>query len=145
MSKRKKKPGALWVNHAIVYSPIKIGVCVTEEQFQAELERMKVPKERRGTGNVRGNDATTHFYEKTDGEHGECCIVCFNVESIKSNGKWCTVDGTLANLCAHEAQHVWLAICRSIGEEKPSEEFSAYAVGNITQYLYEAVDSLVEL
>jgi len=145
MPKKKKKPGAMWVNHAIVYSPIKIGVCVTEEQFQGELERMKVPKERRGTGNVRGNDAVTHFYERRDGEYDECCIVCFDVETIKSYGKWSTIEGSLANSCAHEAQHIWLAICRSIGEDKPSEEFSAYAVGNITKYLYEAVNELAEL
>lgn len=57
------------------------------------------------------------------------CIVCL-VESEDH------VDN--ATSLVHEAVHVWQEFCKSIGEDKPSEEFEAYTIQNITTRLFHA-------
>ena len=43
----------------------------------------------------------------------------------------------ICGILAHEAYHVWCYYLERIGEEKPSEEFAAYGIQAITQFLVE--------
>lgn len=45
-----------------------------------------------------------------------------------------------ADLLIHEAVHVWQDLREAIGEEKPSSEFEAYTVQNITAELFAAYE-----
>lgn len=46
----------------------------------------------------------------------------------------------VADLLIHEATHIWQDIREGIGEEKPSSEFEAYAMQNISAELFAAYE-----
>ena len=124
-----------WIDRWLFLSPYCIGLCRDEASFNKELERLKIPKEVWPKW-VKGerSDATTHFFEKDD-NRGLCCIVCIR----KRKG----IDSiSIMGLLVHEAVHVWQAIKDEIGEKKPSDEFEAYTIQNISQRFFEAYREL---
>jgi hypothetical protein len=124
-----------WLNRTLISSPFCYGLCTSEQEFHRELKRLKVkPKNWPhfvGTTENSGADATTHHFEAVDGGHEECIIVCIG------NTKGSTRDQIMA-LLTHEAVHIWQAIREEIGESRPSHEFEAYAIQQISQNLIQA-------
>ena len=44
----------------------------------------------------------------------------------------------VACLLVHEAVHIWQRTCEDYGEHRPSAEFEAYAIQNISQQLMQS-------
>lgn len=125
----KKVSEVQWLDRALVLSPLCFGICITAKSFEAELDRLNVPKEGRPAFISNGAGATTHFLERADGS--QSAIVCI----IKPKE---ITRHQLNALLVHEAVHIWQETRSSLGEKSPSSEFEAYSVQSISQSLMEA-------
>lgn len=119
-----------YCDRALVVSPYHYGLCRTEQAFQKELKRLKVPRDQWPTFIDTAADACVHFFEQSNGEL--LAIVCLG--STKGRSK-----SEVQGLLIHEAVHVWQEIRRTLGEKEPSDEFEAYSVQTIAQKLIEAL------
>lgn len=119
-----------WLDDALVVSPIKYTLCLTERSFRKALKRLHVPKD--GRPEFLSTDhanAATHFFESDDG--GAAVIVTLGGTEGRSIEQ-------VHSLLVHEAVHLWQAIRERMGEESPSAEFEAYSVQAISQRLMES-------
>lgn len=57
------------------------------------------------------------------------CLVCVHPDAAKAD----PID--LCSSLVHEAVHVFQRLCEHIGERKPSMEFEAYSIQNISEAL----------
>lgn len=116
---------ARWLERTILQAP-NLMLCTTPEQFASALRRLRsdptIPFQDKG-----GTIASVHTL--TDNAGGLVCLVTF-VDTGQTAGE-------LAGIFAHEAFHVWRALCREIGEDNPGDEITAYAVQNITERLWD--------
>ena len=71
-------------------------------------------------------DATTHFLTLKNKNHA--AIVCIGNTRGKSREQ-------IHALLTHEAAHLWQRMKENIGEDRPSNEFEAYAIQAIVQNL----------
>lgn len=118
-----------WISRWLLLSPYCIGVCKSEDQFNRELKRLKIPPNQWPDWIGIGNDGKTHFFEKDD-KRDSACIVCIRARKGLRKSE-------MIGLIIHEAVHVWQAIRDEIGEKDPSQEFEAYSIQTITQRLIE--------
>lgn len=125
-----KKPAVTWIRRELVISPFCIGLCLKEEAFQKELNRLGVPRKDWPPWVKAGKDGQVHYFEKKAG-HEICCIVC-----IKGHKGRLRVE--TSGLLIHEAVHVWQYIREELNEFDPSREFEAYSIQNIAQQLITA-------
>jgi len=114
-----------WLETAVVYG-LKNTLCTSEKQFvrtAKKLTKGKAPQ----TEWVKptGGGARVHFFDDKQGS--TVCVVCVN-------GKGRSV-AEIAALLAHEAVHIKQETLLTMGEDKPSDEFEAYIVQNVTQNL----------
>ena len=120
-----------WLNRTLVTSPFCYGLCTSEKDFHRELKRLRIKPTHwphfLGTSENSGADATTHHFEESNGNEA-CIIVCIG------NTKGRTREQINAML-AHEAVHIWQAIREDLGEDRPSHEFEAYAIQQISHNL----------
>ena len=129
----KKGKGGIWIDRALVMSPICIALCVTGEQFKKELDYLNMPLRDRPLFTLNDHsDAATHFLTKGS---DTCCIICIR------RRKGISAHQVYALLC-HEAVHVWQEIKDIIGENDPGHEFEAYSIQRIFQNLMEAYKEL---
>ena len=117
-----------WLNRTLITSPYCYGLCLTEKEFHKELKKLKVPLHSYPEHTKYSDGASTHYLEKGG---GRVAIVCLG------NTKGYTKEQVYA-LIAHEAVHIWQAICDELGEDTPSAEFEAYSLQQITQNLLES-------
>jgi len=119
-----------WIDDAIVVSPVKYTLCLTEKSFRKALKPLNLPKSERPEFLATSHsNATTHFFESGDGS--AAAIVALG----STDGR--TIEQVHA-LLVHEAVHLWQAIRERIGEDSPSAEFEAYSVQAIAQRLMES-------
>lgn len=118
-----------WVDRALLYSPLYIGICTSESAFRREVRRLSPGTDVPAWLN-EGASATCHFMSGKGGR--ELALIC-----LPPRGR--TRRAQYAALIVHEAMHVWRAIRVFIGERHPSSEFEAYAMQAICQELFEAV------
>ena len=123
-----------WLNRTLVSSPYCYGLCRSEQEFHRELKRLEVPRNEwpkfiGRDGADSSSDGTTHFFENK--HFGLAAIVCIGSTKGRTRAQ-------VHALLAHEAVHIWQAICDDIGEKKPSSEFEAYSIQAITQNLITA-------
>lgn len=129
-AKREERTKINWCDRMLMRSPYYFGLCLSEEDFQQELRRLKVPAKEwpNFLGSPHAN-ATVHHLEKGDGKL--LAIVCLgNMEGrlpVEVNG-----------LLVHEAVHIWQRIRENIGERFPSIEFEAYSIQFLAQELMHA-------
>ena len=130
-ARKKPTPAPLPVPeaHRINLLPISIDVTlfVRHEDYKAAMRRIGVREENWHAWPDPGC-AWVATYQGGEHEPGKHSVVCLgDVEDM---------DGIeiAATLC-HEAVHVWQAMCDHIGERRPADEQSAYAIQNIALYL----------
>lgn len=126
----KKPKGAVWIERAIIESPFCVGLCQTENQFKNELKRLGVSESEDVQWVTDGKDATVTEFSGTK-KHEKCFLV-----GIKQDKTTRPIE--VIGLLVHEAVHVWQRIREDINEDKPSNEFEAYAIQNISTRLIDA-------
>lgn len=125
-----------WCNRGLLYLPFAFTLVTSEQQFYAELKKLKVPRHKwpRFIANEH-SDATVHSFAETK-EHDAFKIVCVDIKRSKNGVE-------IAGLIVHEAVHIWQDFAGNIGETYPSAEFEAYAIQAISQELMQCyVESL---
>lgn len=129
---------AAWCDRTLVETPWEFCLCVTVKQYERELRRLNIPKELWSpfTNNNNASRATVHSFTR-DSDSSRVALVCIH-PSRKS-----TLMQTYAVL-AHEATHIWQWTRESLGEEKPSTEFEAYAIQALCQRLFYAYETLTK-
>lgn len=114
----------VWLNQALVVTPIPYTLQTTDAGYQKVLDLIGVPEEVRSDF-VMGAGATTHRYCNNNVDSLIVCIApSKNVTKIQ-----------IYALLTHEAVHIWQYIKESIGETNPSKEFEAYSIQMISQNL----------
>ena len=126
----KKPKGAVWIERAIIESPFCVGLCQTEKQFKNELKRLGVSESEAVQWVTDGKDATVTEFSGTK-KHEKCFLV--GIKQDKTTRPIETIG-----LLVHEAVHVWQRIREDINEDKPSTEFEAYAIQNLSIRLIDA-------
>jgi hypothetical protein len=119
-----------WLNRNLIFSPICYCLCLSNEEFEKELKRLKLHPRNWPDFVNPGADATAHFFESTD-TCDECAIICLD---LKPNRLLCEVMGLLT----HECVHIWQAIKNNMGEKNPSNEFEAYSIHWLSQQVINA-------
>jgi hypothetical protein len=119
----KMKPE--WLSRDIAAPAPYYTLVLSQEEFDAELKRLKIPLGTPYISTTHAN-ATTSFLTSTKGAH--CAIVAL--------GPWEGRSGIeIAGLLVHEAVHVWQEYAEHIGERTPGSEQEAYAIQSIAQRL----------
>lgn len=119
------KTKAKWADRTIIRNHYKIGICTSEDDFNFELKRLKVPEEDWVFWLNKNQYAVVHYLHGANGEL--VMLVC-----IRKNEK------DYRTILLHEAVHIFDAEMEYIEEARPSKELKAYAIENITQNLIEA-------
>jgi len=128
------KTGVKYIDRTILYSPICIGLCLSEENYRAEMKRLKIDEP--GLWPVEDKATTWHYYQQ--GAVKECCIIC-----MQGWGKYDEVE--VYGLLIHEAVHIWRKILDNINETNPGTEIEAYGIQNIAQSLIETYRKLTSV
>ena len=108
-------------------------MCLSEKSFQKELKKLKV--EEPCSFLNPGANATAHYFTSDGGKLS--CIVCMHPNK----------DRTLIEihgLLVHEAVHIFDETMEHYGEDKPSPEFKAYAIQNLSQNLFAAYKKMTK-
>ena len=98
--------------------PFSATLAIGEEEWIALCEKHGF-KDRTWMAETSNGDVATY---------GSLAVVRFGDLSEQEPDK-------LAGICAHEAVHVFAGMCRYISEGEPSEEFTAYHIQAITEWL----------
>lgn len=105
-------------------------LCLSEKEFNTEMERLKVPIHKRGEAGCANNGARTHFVPETE-SHLRAALVCLNGEQVKGY-----TGIQIASLLVHEAVHIWQDHASQIGAfNDHGDEEEAYAIQAISQEL----------
>ena len=120
----------IWLDRALLITPIYFGLCKSEKDFNKELKRLGIARKEWPRFISDNSNATIHFFDNKSNAK-RCCIVC--VKSEKGISKI-----QLYALLVHEAVHIWQAIRENIGERYPASEQEAYAIQAISQQLFTA-------
>ena len=131
------KTGIKWIERDLVLSPVHIGLCLTEKDFEKELKRLKIPVNECSPWIPDDKDGKRWEFQKIKNAHEQCCIVC-----IRRNRKHTKEE--IIGLIIHESVHVWQSIKEIIGETNPSPEFEAYSIQTIAQKLITAYNKREE-
>ena len=121
-----------WLDRTLVYGPY-YSLCLSEESFKKELKKLKV--EGYSTFLNPGANATAHYFTSDGGKLS--CIVCMHPSKDRS-----LIE--IHGLLVHEAVHIFDEAMEHYGEDKPSSEFKAYAIQNLSQNLFSAYKKLVK-
>jgi len=115
-----------WLSMDILESPLHYALFLTEEHYQKELKRLKIPPQIHAPFLNPGAHATIHLYTRE--EDRSIAMVCFG----SAQGK--TIEQVHA-LLVHEATHLKQWILEEIGEHYPGREIEAYIMQNLSQCL----------
>jgi len=121
-----------WLDPALTRMAYRYKLCLTSEDFQAEMKRMRIKPESRPAFVLNAHsNATTHFFaiEASDGglQH-PVALVCLKDSHADPI--------VVAGLLVHEAVHIWQAHARRIGSfNDHGDEEEAYAIQWIAQQL----------
>lgn len=120
----------IWCGRSLLKSPIRYGLCLSQNDFDIALIKMGMEPER---WLERGDAAVTHFYTST--ENKVRVIVCIRP-------KRGAIENTYATL-VHEAVHVWQEIRDYIGEARAGNEQEAYCIEQIAHNLMTAYKAYI--
>lgn len=123
------KPNVEWLSRTLLVAPYCFALCLTEEQFDSELRRLKIPANKRPDFQVHANSDAAVFFFHQSNSNGLCALVCM---SKPKRGKPIEV---VHGLLVHEAVHIWQACRDELSEKNPSSEMEAYAIQHIAQEL----------
>lgn len=115
----------LIADRALVVCPIRYALCVSRKQYRATLKHFGLLDAADPAAWVNdGKGASTHHFDN------RVSIVC--VADWKGREM-----SQIAGLLVHEAVHIWQEVRATLGEDRPSMEFEAYAIQGIAQELIE--------
>lgn len=123
MAKRVK-----YLQGSLMPMPCYLALCVSDEQYRAELKRLDViASEPYMPGH--GTNACVHYFvnDKTGITSAFGCVAADRLAQKE--------PVEVACILVHEAVHVWQDICRDLGERHPGDEFEAYAIQRISEQL----------
>lgn len=118
------KQDVIWCERGLF--PVHFGFCPSQKAWDKEMERLGKITESYPTSHGKA----TPFKNK---DTGSVCGVLVTVSEDRKRTV-CQVVGLLV----HESVHVWQEVLKSMGEDKPSSEFEAYALQHIFSELLEA-------
>jgi hypothetical protein len=111
-----------WLNRTLVLGP-HLCLCLSEDEYLAAAKHAGWPKEEYPWCQSTDSARTHAAFDCSK----PTAIVCLNAPEYGSVG--------IAGLLAHEATHIWLDWLRSMGEDSPGDEVSAYAIQNLVVML----------
>ena len=118
---------ATWLGDCLIQLPCNIAICDSEAQFLNILKKIKLSAQLWPVWIADKAEGCTHLFSD---EHGDMvCVICVR----KGLSRTCTIG-----IIVHEAVHAWQLIKNIIAEDKPSDEFEAYAIQNLSQRLISA-------
>lgn len=120
-----------YVGKTLIPLPYQIVICLSSKDFLATLKKLKVDNYTHEWV-VNGKAATVHFF--SSGEEAVAVLCMDTREKYNKTELYC--------LFVHEAVHIWQANIDMIGEDKPSDEFMAYAIQVITLQLIMGYESM---
>ena len=107
--------------------PAHVGWCPSEAAWKRTMKRMGIPNEPYATESAGRCD----IFERA----GNTTVIIHLDREIARRH----TEVEIVGLLAHESTHAFQAICRAMGEEKPSAEFEAYTIQAITQFMFMAL------
>jgi hypothetical protein len=128
IKKRNRFKAGAWVDRCLFESPYYLCLCLNEKQFIAEMNRLDIPI--KSQPNYPKTGANVNYFEGT--KYGKL-IAIVSIASCKGKLLEC-----IFALIVHECMHIWRTIIKSMDEKKPSSEFEAYAMANLTQGFFGA-------
>lgn len=124
-----------WLDRGTVRAP-SLALCTTPAGFLEVMKHLKVPNPQTQEWLGPAHAARVHTMENA--KHGTlACVVCIDPAAL---AKLKYTDNEIKACLVHEAVHIKQALMESIGETRPSSEFEAYTVQNISQELMNEYD-----
>lgn len=119
----KPKSHIRWLNTTLVQG-VDMALFIDPDDFDKAVAELKLedPPEF-----LPAPDALAGVHEVESAKSKHCFVVLGDVTSLKPL--------EIFTLLVHEAVHVWQTTREFLGEEKPSYEFEAYAIQNISHRL----------
>lgn len=115
-----------YLSRALFVTNIFYCLCLNEQDFQAELKDLGVPERKWPDFLPSGAEGCVHFLVSAQDQ--EVNLVCLNAKPDKSKIEiYC--------ILVHEAVHLWQNMKRAVNENRPSDEFEAYAIQSIAERL----------
>jgi len=109
--------------------PFYFAMAISEKEFDKGCRRLGIEKQIFAT-----KDACMHSFENKE-TGGLVCVVCIDAEKAKERSA-----PQIAALLAHEATHMWQAVCENMGESAPGREIEAYSIQWMTQVMLEHLE-----
>lgn len=119
----------IWLSQTLITSPVKYALCLSESEFKSYLDEICPGRSSPYLSTPYALATAQCFDNSTTGQR--YVVVCLNPNLAER--PLCEVIGLLV----HEATHIWQEIRDHIGESKPSVEFEAYSMQQISQNLVE--------
>jgi hypothetical protein len=110
-----------WLDRTLVLGPY-LCLCLNESEYKRAAKHIGWPED----GDIWCNSGGGRTHMVFDCPE-PAAIVCIDVPDAGYVA--------VAGLLAHEATHIWLDWLRSMGEDKPGDEITAYAIQNLTVLL----------
>ena len=122
----------VWLDRRLTHCAYCYALCLTEDDYFAELDKMGVKQgDRHPFNKTAWAGATTNFYETS-----VCKDVEFPTALVCMRGYEKHEPIVVAGLLVHEAVHIWQAHARHIGSfNDHGDEEEAYAIQWIAQQL----------
>ena len=121
----------VWLDRALTMCAYHYCLCLSEEAFDEELDRIKLPAWKRTQWISPDMHATTHHFIH-DGK--PIAMVCIRPDFERTGIQ-------IAALLVHEAVHIWQKHAAYIGSHNDhGDEEEAYAIQNIAQNLMESFE-----
>jgi hypothetical protein len=125
---KSKSPKVQWFERELIVASFHLALCVSKQDYAQALKEC---------GRIRNTDnwllpgalATTRKFKNSNDRNQTIIVVCIDPAQFTNSFE-------IASCLVHEACHVFEIHCKLVGEKKPSSEFRAYAMQNITEYLF---------
>ena len=131
MARARRNTKLKWCDRMLTNCAYYYCLCITEQQFYAELKRLELhPRDWPRFVGENGH-ATTHTFTSDSGKQ---------IAIVSLGDSWPRHTGVqVAALLVHEAVHIWQHHARYIGTHNDhGDEEEAYAIQNIAQELMES-------
>lgn len=123
-----KKKEFEWCPRSLIQTPFHYALCTTEKGFKKALKKIKLPREQHPEFVNDGKDACVWSFW-SNGQR--ICLV-----TVRQDVSYTTEQ--VHSMLTHEAVHLFQHTRDDIGEDRPSIEFEAYSIQQITQNLIES-------
>ena len=124
-----KAKKSIWLDRTVVYGPY-LCLCLNQADMDEACAQLNAPKQ-----SLPRLDACV--ITLTKGSKMSCLVYLKDITGQ-------SYVSTMA-MIVHESVHVFQEMCQMMGEDKPSKEFEAYSIQNISQTLFEALEKRIKV